>query len=210
MLTFYDFPMAPSPRRARIVLREKGVEHDTVVVNLAENEQLSDEFRAINPRCTVPALKLEDGTVLDDNAAILAWADAEYPDPPLLGRTPVERGLVAAWVARSEFEGLLPIAEALRNRTSRMKGRALTGPLDIEQIPALAERGRKRLPFFWETLEKRLEGREFLATDDFTAADIIALVALDFANVVKGQPGEDHQEIWRWRRALDARPSVGA
>ncbi|MEM9837914.1 MAG: glutathione S-transferase N-terminal domain-containing protein [Pseudomonadota bacterium] len=210
MLTFYDFPMAPSPRRARIVLREKNIPHEMVVVNLMEQEQLSDAFRAINPRCTVPALRLEDGTILDDNAAIIAWADAAYPEPPLLGRTPTERGLIAGWVARVEYEGLLAIAEALRNRTPRMAGRALTGPVDIEQIPELAERGRKRLPYFWEVLEKRLEGREFLATDDFTAADIIALVALDFSNVIKAQPSEDHKEIWRWRRALDGRPSVGA
>lgn len=210
MLTFYDFPMAPSPRRARIVLHEKGIDHETVVVNIAENEQLTDNFRMINPRCTVPALQLEDGTVLDDNAAILAWADAAYPTPPLLGRTPVERGEVAGWLARVEFEGLLAIAEALRNSTPRMKGRALTGPVNFEQIPELAERGQRRVEVFWDVLEERLQGRTFLAGDHFSAADIAALVAVDFSRVIRKQPSERHGAIWRWRRALDERHSVSA
>lgn len=210
MITFYDFPMAPSPRRARIVLREKGIDHETAVVNLVEQEQLGDAFRQINPRCTVPAVRLENGAVLDDNAAILAWADAAYPEPPLLGRSPVERGEVASWIARTEFEGLMAVAEALRNSTSRMKGRALTGPADVEQIPALAERGMKRIPLFWEVLEERLTGRAWLAGDAFSAADIAALVVVDFSRVVKAQPSAAHQEIWRWRKALDARPSVAA
>lgn len=210
MITFYDFPMAPSPRRARIVLREKNIPHDTVVVDLSQQEQMTDEYRAINPRCTVPALKLEDGTILDDNASILAWAEAAYPTPALLGGSPLEKAEVAGWHARAEFEGLLAIAEALRNSSPRMKGRALTGPVNFEQIPELAERGRARLAQFWDVLNERLKGRDFLAGDQFSAADITALVALDFARAIKGQPSDDHAEIWRWRAGLDDRPSVSA
>ncbi|NRA30834.1 MAG: glutathione S-transferase N-terminal domain-containing protein [Parvularculaceae bacterium] len=210
MITFYDFPMAPSPRRARIVLHEKEIDHETVVVDLSRQEQMGDEFRAINPRCTVPALRLDNGTVLDDNASILAWAEAARPKPPLLGTTPLEKGEVAGWNARAEFEGLLAIAEALRNSSPRMKGRALTGPVDFEQIPELAARGRARLAHFWEVLNERLAGREFLAAEQFSVADITALVALDFSRVIKGEPAEDHEEIWRWRTSLDRRPSVSA
>lgn len=210
MLTFYDFPMAPSPRRARIVLAEKRIPHEVEVVNLAEGEQLTDAFREINPACTVPALKLDDGTILGDNAGILAWADAAYPNPPLLGRTPTERGEVASWVSRAEFDGLLAVAEALRNKSARMKGRALTGPVDYEQIPELAERGFARLEAFWEVLEKHLESRQFVAAEMFSAADITALVAVDFARVIKSQPSDEHGAIWRWRRSLDERPSVSA
>jgi len=210
MLTFYDFPMAPSPRRARMVLHEKGIPHETVVINLATGEQMGEAFRAINPRCTVPALKLEDGTILDDNAAILAWAEATVPNPPLLGTTPLEKAEVAGWTSRSEFEGLLAIAEALRNSSPRMKGRALTGPDNFEQIPELAERGRTRLARYWDVVDKRLAGREFIAGEHFSAADIVALVAVDFSQVIKGQPTDEHTEIWRWRNALGTRPSVSA
>jgi glutathione S-transferase len=208
MITFYDYPMAPSPRRARIVLAEKNIAHDVVVVDLLAEEQLGEAYRAINPNCTVPALKLEDGTVLTENAGILAWADAAYPNPPLLGTTPAERGEVASWNARAEFEGLLAIAETLRNRSPKMAGRALTGPDNYEQIPQLAERGAARLKRFWDVLEQQLDGRDYLAGEHFSAADITALVALDFSRAVKGQPGEDHQAIWRWRSRLDERRSI--
>ena len=74
MITLYDFTMAPSPRRARIVLAEKGIAHEKVPVDLAKGEQMWDDYRAINPLCTVPALRLEDGHILTDNAGIAAWA----------------------------------------------------------------------------------------------------------------------------------------
>jgi glutathione S-transferase len=207
---FYDFPGAPSPRRAKIALLEKGLDHETEVVDLRSQEQLSDAFRAINPACTVPALKLEDGTVLGDNQGIIAWLDAAHPEPPLLGRNAIERGQVASWTARSEFEGLLAVAEVVRNMAPQMKGRALTGPEPAEQIPALAMRGAQRLKHFWAVLDERLEGREFLATDDFTWADITALAAVDFSKVAQQKPDENHQNLWRWREALNGRESVAA
>jgi hypothetical protein len=140
-LTLYDHGMAPSPRRARILLAEKGVAHDTVNVDLTKGEQLGEAFRAVNPLCTVPALQLEDGAVLADNAAIIAYAEARWPEPPLLGRTPLEKARIASWNWRIEFEGLMAIAEALRNGSPAMKDRALPGPVDYAQIPELAARG---------------------------------------------------------------------
>jgi glutathione S-transferase len=210
MLKFYDFPMAPSPRRARIALAEKGADYETVIVDLAGGEQLSDSFRKVNPQCTVPALELPDGEVLTENAGIVAYLEAAIPHPPLLGTTPTEKGVIASWNARCEFEGLLAIAEALRNKAAPMKDRALTGPENYEQIPALAERGRKRLAAFWDKLDRHLRGRDHIAADQFSVADITAVVAFDFARVIKGQPPEDHEELWRWRRGLDARKSISA
>ncbi|MEO1656333.1 MAG: glutathione S-transferase family protein [Pseudomonadota bacterium] len=206
--TFYTFPKAPSPRRAEIILIEKGVEYDEVVVDLSTGEHLGEEYRAINPSCTVPALKIEDGTVLTDNAGILAYLDAAYPERPLLGSNPAEKAAVASWCAKVEFDGLLGVAEALRNTAPRMKGRALTGPVSYDQIPELAERGVKRVGVFWEVLNKALEGRDYLATDEFSAADIVAVVAVDFSKVVKARPPEEMTNIWRWREKLNERPSI--
>ena len=209
-VTFYDFTAAPSPRRARILLAEKGIEVDNVQVDLMTAEQLSDAYRAINPACTVPALKLEDGTVLTENAGIAAWAEAHQPDPPLLGRTASEKGLVATWNARIESEGLMAVAEVLRNSSKGMVDRATTGPLNHAQIPELAARGRVRLEHFFETLNTRLEDRDFIATDDFTVADISALIVVDFAKWVKVEPKETHENIRRWHAAVSARPSAKA
>jgi glutathione S-transferase len=208
MITLYDCTTAPSPRRARILLAEKGVAHATVNVDLARGEQLGEAFRAVNPQCTVPALVLEDGLVLTDNAAIAAYAEARWPEPALLGTSPAERAEVASWQWRVEFEGLMAVAEALRNGSPAMARRALPGPRDYEQIPALAERGRLRVAHFLELLEERLQGRETIAGGGFSIADITAVVAVDFARIVRIKPGEQHPNLRRWREAMGTRPSM--
>lgn len=208
MITLYDCATAPSPRRARILLAEKGIPHATIQVDLRSGEQMGDAFRRINPQCTVPALVTEEGTVLTDNAAIAAYAEALRPEPALLGRTPLEKAEIASWNWRVEFEGLLAIAEGLRNASPAMVNRALPGPRDYAQIPALAERGAQRVRDFFDTLDAHLAGREFIAAGMFSVADITAVVAVDFARAVKVKPGEQHAHLQRWRAAMAQRPSM--
>ena len=208
MMTLYDCATAPSPRRARIFLAEKGVAYDTVPVDLRTGEQLGEAYRQLNPQCTVPALRTEGGLVLADNAAIAAYLEAQFPDPPLLGSTPEEKAEIASWNWRMEFEGLLAIAEALRNSAPAMANRALPGAVNYPQIPALAERGLARVDQFFDLLNARLAGRSFVATDRFSVADITAVVAVDFARIVKRKPGEHHPELQRWRAAMAERPSM--
>ncbi|MBK6009264.1 glutathione S-transferase [Ramlibacter ginsenosidimutans] len=208
MITLYDCATAPSPRRARILLAEKGIPHATVQVDLRSGEQLGEAFRRINPQCTVPALQTEEGAVLTDNAAITAYLEAVCPEPPLLGRTPLEKAEIASWNWRIEFEGLLAIAEGLRNGSPAMANRALPGPRNYAQIPELAQRGQQRLQDFFLTLEERLQGREFIATHRFSIADITAVVAVDFARAVKVKPGEQHPNLQRWRAAMAQRPAM--
>lgn len=208
MITLYDCTSAPSPRRARILLAEKGVTHETFQVDLRNSEQLSHAYQKINPLCTVPALRIEDRTVLTDNAAITAYLEARYPEPPLLGNTPNEKAEIASWNWRVEFEGLMAVADALRNSAPAMANRALPGPADYPQIPELAQRGLVRLQQFLVTLNDRLADRDFIATDRFSVADITAVVAVDFARVVKVRPGEQHPHLRRWRAAMALRPSI--
>ena len=207
-ITLYDCATAPSPRRARILLAEKGIAHDTVQVDLRNGEQLSDAFRLVNPLCTVPALRADDGPLLTDNAAITAYLEARYPQPPMLGETAHEKAEIASWNWRVEFEGLLAIAEALRNSAPAMVNRALPGPVDYPQIPELAQRGLGRVQQFFATLNERLAGREFIAADRFSIADITAVVAIDFARVVKLRPGEQHPHLLRWRAGMGQRPAM--
>ncbi|MGB7654516.1 MAG: glutathione S-transferase family protein [Novosphingobium sp.] len=207
MPIFYDCTPAPSPRRARIVLAEKGIAHEVRIVDLSKQEQLTPEFRAINPACTVPALVLDDGAVLTDNAGIAAWAEAVQPDPPLLGTTPLEKAQVASWNSRIEGECFMAIAEVLRNTAKGMVGRALPGPHDYDQIPELAARGRARLPHFLDRFEAHMQGREWAAIDCFSLADITAGVALDFAGWVKVDVNEGRPAIAAWRARLAQRPA---
>jgi len=208
MITLYDCATAPSPRRARIVLAEKGIKHETVQIDLRSGEQLGEAFRKINPQCTVPALRTEDGMVLTDNAAIAAYLEARYPHPPLMGVTPVDKAEIASWHWRVEFEGFLAIAEALRNSSPGMVNRALPGPVDYAQIPQLAERGLARLRQFLVDLNDRLQDQDFIAAQQFSIADITAVVAVDFARIVKVKPDERHLHLLRWRAAMAQRPSM--
>ena len=208
MFTLYDCSTAPSPRRARILLAEKGVAHRTVQVDLRNGEQLGPAYRLINPQCTVPALRTDDGLMLTDNAAIAAYLEARFPEPALMGVTPAERADIASWNWRIEFEGLLAIAEALRNSSPAMANRALPGPHNYPQIAELAQRGVARVQQLFVTLNRLLEGREFVAAGRFSLADITAVVAVDFARVVKVKPGDAHPHLLRWREGMGARPST--
>ena len=206
-LTFYDYKMAPSPRRTRIILAEKKVSHEIVQIDMMKNEQMSDAYREINPNCTLPALKLDDGTILTDNAGIAAWLEATYPEPPLMGTTPLARAEIATWQAKIEHEFAMGVAHALRNVNPAMKGRALPGPVDYEQIPALAERGLAQVGHFFGKLESHLQDKDFIASNQFSIADITVAVTLDFAKVIKKRPTDEHPNIKRWRSALNDRPS---
>jgi glutathione S-transferase len=208
MLTLYDCATAPSPRRARILLAEKGVAHDTVHVDLRAGEQFHDEFRAINPQCTVPVLRLESGRVLTDNAAIIAYLEARFPEPPLLGSSPEAKAEIASWQWRIEFEGLLAIAEALRNGSPAMANRALPGPVDYAQIPELAQRGVARIRQFFATLDTQLAAHDFVAGSAFSIADITAVVAVDFARIVKQKADERYPHLLRWRGRMAQRRSM--
>lgn len=207
MPTLYDYARAPSPRRARIVLAEKAIAHDTVLIDLGAGEHLGEAYRAINPGLTVPALVLEDGTVLTDNAAIAAWAEAFKPAPPLFGASPLDKAEIASWHHQAESEGLSAIAEAMRNTAPGMKDRALPGPVNYAQIPALAERGRARLSAFLDKLEAQLATRNYLAASGFSIADITAGVALDFARVLRIDAYADRPATMAWRDRLAQRPA---
>ena len=208
MITLYDCATAPSPRRARIFLAEKGVDHETVQIDLRGAEHMGEAYRRINPQCTVPALRTEEGTLLTDNAAVAAYLEARYPEPPLMGRTPQDKAEIASWQWRVEFEGLMAVADAFRNSSPAMVNRALPGPVDYPQIAELGQRGLARVQRFFVTLNEQLAGRDFIAASQFSVADITAVVALDFARVIRLKPEEDLQHLLRWRAAMGERPAM--
>ena len=144
-MKFYDCQTAPSPRRARIFIAEKGVSVKTVEVDLKSGEHLKPEFKTVNPYCTVPVLELDDGTRLKSTAAIWHYLEAQFPEPPLMGATPVEQGRIADLQWHIEWGGFMAMADYLRNSAPPMKDRAVTGPVSFQQIPELAERGQQRI-----------------------------------------------------------------
>jgi glutathione S-transferase len=209
-MKFFDCRTAPSPRRVRIFLAEKGVDLETVEIDLASGEQFSEEFRAVNPDCVVPALELDDGTCLSEVIAICQYLEDEYPEPPLLGRSPLERARISMWNVKVEQQGLLAVADAFRNKVSGLKGKAVTGPEGYEQIPELAERGRKRVLQFFRRLDGQLADNRYVAGDAFSVADISAMVAVDFARWSKIDVPENAANLRRWYAEVAGRPSAKA
>lgn len=194
----------------RIFLAEKGIEIPTVQVDLAGGEHLSSAFKRLNPRCTVPVLELDDGTTLSEANAICRYLEAAFPEPPLMGRTPTEQGVIAMWDHYCEQDGFFAAAEALRNAARGMVGRALPGPIDYEQIPALVERGKTRVSHFLKVLEERLAGSPYVAGDDFSVADITAVVTVDFAARLKLPIPEGYINARRWHASIRTRASAAA
>ena len=188
-------------------IAEKGLDIETTEIDLANGEQLGPAFKAINPRCTVPALALSDGTVLTENAGIAAFLESYQPEPALLGVTAVEKGLIANWNARVELEGLIAVADAFRNQSKGLKDRAITGPRNFAQIPELAERGRQRAEDFLDMLDEQLGKSPYIAGDAFSVADITALCVVDFAAWIKITPSPAQTNLKRWHESLSTRPS---
>ena len=210
-MKLYDFALAPSPRRVRIFLAEKGVHLDVEQVPIRDGAQFDPAFRAMNPNCTVPVLQLDDGSCLTDSVAICRFFEEIQPDPPLFGHTPFERAMVELWHRRVELEGYQAVAETLRNSNERFKDRALPGPHSVAQIPALVERGQQRIDAFYDTLNERLKESPYVASKDFSIADIAALVSVDFAsNAVEKRPAEGLTALQAWHQKVSARPSAAA
>jgi len=209
-MKFYDCTTAPSPRRVRIFLAEKGISVPTVQVDLRNNEQLTPAFRKINPDATVPSLELDDGTRINDAVGICVYFEAIHPQPPLMGETAEEKALVASWQREAERNGFYAVMEVFRNSAPGLKGRALPGPHDYEQIPALAERGRLRVQHFQEQMDARLGQSEFIAGPHYSIADITALITIDFAVRAKMPIPENYEHLRRWCAQVSARPSAKA
>ena len=209
-MKLYDCKTAPSPRRVRIFAAEKGIELEKVEIDLSKGEQFSESFRKINPDCVVPALELEDGTCINEVSAICRYLESAFPEPPLLGSTPLEMATVIMWDTKVEQQGLVAMRDAFRNSAKGLKGHALTGPVSYEQIPELAERGLKGVSVCLNSLNEQLDGREFIAGDFFSVADITAQVLVDFAAWMKIAIPDDASHLKRWYEAVSSRPSAVA
>jgi glutathione S-transferase len=210
-MRLYDFAAAPSPRKVRLFLAEKGFDVPSVEVNLRERAQQEPEFLAKNASGTVPVLELDDGTCLTESLAICHYVEQIKPLPNLMGADAKEQALVLMWNDIQTLEGYLAIQEVLRNEHEVFKGRPLPGPESYEQIPALVERGRRRAEVFFDRLETRLAAGRFVASERFTYADIVGYVYLDFAaRTLREDPSDSRPSLRRWHDEIAERPAMKA
>ena len=204
-MKLYTYPPAPSPQRVQLFMQEKGIELPAETIDMMKQEQLGDDFKAINPRSILPTLLLDDGTVLSEVIAICRYLEASFPETPLLGTSAKQQALISEWDHRIEMECLAAVADALRNKGDGFKHRALPGALDIEQIPDLIPRGILRVNAFFEILDKQLSQNTFVAGEHFSMADITAFVCVNFSGWIKVAVPETLDHLTLWHNAMSKR-----
>ncbi|MCS5587662.1 MAG: glutathione S-transferase family protein [Porticoccaceae bacterium] len=209
-MKLYDYKQAPNPRRVRMFMAEKGIEVETVQIDLMQGEQFSENFRKINPLCEVPLLQLDDGRCISQVNAICLYLEGIYPDKPLFGRNPLERALVESHNHQIQLNGILAVAEAFRNSSPKFKNRAITSPHNYAQIPELAERGLVQLDNLFADLEAHFANSQYMVGDYFSVADITAFVTIKFAKWVEKTIPENCANLQRWCDQISDRPSAKA
>ncbi len=207
-MKLYDCQVAPNPRRARIFIAEKGLDIPRQDVSIVDGENLKEDYLKINPWGFLPALVLDDGTVVTEVPCIMRYLESLHPEPNLLGSDPVETAHIGAWERFSEMNGMQAIGEFFRNQAQPFRNRALPGFSGIGQVPELVERGRQRAAWYYQQLDQRLGESEYVAGNRFSAADITALCAIDFGNAVGLGAPEECTNIRRWHAEVSKRPSA--
>jgi glutathione S-transferase len=182
-------------------LAEKGVEIPKVEIDITVGAHKTPEYLAKTGMPHVPALELEDGTVLTESVAICRYIEALHPAPPLFGADPLEAAVIEMWHRRVELYLMLPIAQVFRHSNPNMA--ALE-----DQVPEWAEANRPRVLTGLAMLERRLNAAPFIGGARFSVADITAVVALDFMRVIRTPVPEEMTALTAWLEAARARPSV--
>ena len=203
-MKIYNFEAAPNGQRLAMFTRYKGLEIDTQPVDMANGEQLTEAYRAINPDCTVPALVLDDGTVLSQVIGQCVYLEELHPEKPLFGTTALEKAQVISWCHKL-FNGLFTaIASVLRNHSKAFENRALPGPLDLPQIPEMVDRGRAQIHYFLPVIDAHLAENTWVAGDNISMADIDLLVAIGFLGWVKETVPDNCSHLKAWHERASA------
>jgi len=203
-MKLYDGGRAPNPRRTRIFLAEKGIKLPIETIDLSAMQHKSSDYAAVNPLMRVPALVLDDGTVITESIAICRYFEALHPDPPLFGRGALEIARIEMWNRRMELHFLLPVSHVFRNSHPAMK------EMEVPQVPAWAEANKPRVLEFIRFLDGELRNRPFVAGDAFTVADVTGLVSIDFMKPAKLAVPDELEHLKRWHAEVSARPSASA
>lgn len=198
---YYHTPRAPNPRRTDIFFAEKGLEVERVAVDLLQGAHKAPDYLAKAGVPQVPALELSDGTVLVEAPAICRYVEALVPEPNLLGRDPLETAVIEMWQRRIELRLLQTIAWCFRHTNPHMA--ALE-----QQCADWGEVNAGRIDDRLAELDRRLRGREWIAADRLTIADITGVVAVDFLRILKRNVPAEMTALRDWHARMRARPST--
>ena len=203
-MKLYDLPPSPNARRVRIFIAEKGLEIPIVPVNMMTGENQSEGYLAKNSLGKMPLLELDDGTCIAESVAICRYLEEMNPDPPLMGRNPLERALVEMWHRRMELELLIPMITIFLHTGEMWKDR-------VTQIPQVAETRTLYVKERMEWLDRELNGKEFITGEDYTVADIAAQCAFVMGKAALGlRIAEDQLNLSNWFTRVSSRPTARA
>jgi len=203
MKLYSDRNPAPNPRRVRIFAAEKGIDLPEIRVDLMKREHKSPEHLKRNPLGQVPTLELDDGRMISESVSICRYLEAIHPEPPLFGRNPYQIGIVDQWLRRVEMR-LMGAAGAVwihaDPRTAAI----------VKQNREYGESNRGVYAGVCKFLEGELAGRTFIATDDYTMADILLQTTIDFGEFIDLHIPDDCENLIAWHARVSARPSATA
>jgi glutathione S-transferase len=203
-MRLYDSVRAPNPRRVRIFLSEKGLDVPRVLVDLGRFEHRSDAFAMLNPLRRTPVLELDDGTAIAESVAICRYFEEISPEPPLFGRTPLEKAEIEMWNRRMEFELFLPVAHVFRHLHPGMAAH------ESSQIVDWGEASKSRVSSGLSLLDRVLAQSRFVAGSSFSIADITAICAIDFMKPARLEVPDNLVHLRTWRSVVSSRPSASA
>jgi glutathione S-transferase len=203
-MKLYD-SIGPNPRVVKMFMAEKGIDLPRQTVDLMKGENRQPEHLKRNPAGQTPALELDDGRILSEILVICEYLEEKHPTPVLIGSTPEERAITRMWTRRLDLNLVEPLTNGFRfgEGLGLFKDR-------VRCIPEASE-GLKATAQDWLTkLDGLIAGRDYIAGDKVSLADIHLFVFLDFGQAV-GQPlNPANKNIMAWFERMKARPSAAA
>lgn len=192
-MKLYHAPQAVNPERTFNFLKAKGKLDavEIVEISIMKGDHKQPEYRELSPFAQVPVLVLDDGTAITESRAICSFFEHMYPEPNLMGSDALEKGLIEMWDRRVEFMMMAQFATWFRN------AHPIMAPLENPQLPEAAAKAEKSVKKFVKRLDKHLAGKDWLAADRFSIADITLFLTCGFCGVMRWKPQEDHANIGR-------------
>jgi glutathione S-transferase len=205
VLTIYEFPGFPNPARIRIALGEKNAVHQVsfITVNVLAGEHREAAYQAKNPSGTVPAMELDDGTVISECTAITEYIDNTFDGPSLTGRSAKERAVIHMMQRRAEVRVLDAFAAYYHHATPGF------GPeLELYQNADWGQRQREVAVGGMRYFDVVLGRTPYVAGEQFSMADITLYCGLAYADFTKTDIPAECKNLLAWRAKVATRPSV--
>jgi glutathione S-transferase len=201
-MKLYSSKLAPSPLKVLIFLKEKGIldQVEVIDLDLGKLEHKTPEYKAIAPNSRVPALKLDDDTIILETTAICRYLESLYPEPNLFGENPIEIASIEMWYSRVTYELVVPLMHGFRHTHPHMSQME-----NQNQEYGLAQ--RELAVRSLDVYNKIIASREYIAGERFTYADIQMVTSLQFLVRLNRLDIKDYENLNDYINQVSSRSS---